>query len=101
MLFGNHGLNKPICFGLVLFSFIVVLCIVSFQNIPSIQNGMTKSPEFSVFSDRTVNCSTTIVEKIVEKPLFVEKIVEKPLNVESKQGWRHFWTVFFANKNTR
>ena len=62
---------------------------------------MTKSPEFSVFSDRTVNCSTTIVEKIVEKPLFVEKIVEKPLNVESKQGWRHFWTVFFANKNTR
>ena len=92
MLFGNHGLNKPICFGLVLFSFIVVLCIVSFQNIPSNQNGITTSPG---------HCSPTTVEKIVEKKLFLEKIVEKPLNPKSKHDWRHFWTVLFANKNTR
>ena len=98
MLLGNHGLNKPICFGLVLFSLVVCLCIVSFQNIFSNQDGLTVPPAsdvFSVFRDRTQNCSTTIVEKIVEK------IVEEPLNVESKHGWRHFWTVFFANKNAR
>ena len=103
MFFGNNGLNKPICFGLVLFSFIVCLCIVGFQ---ISQNGLIvpSAPDIlSVVSNRIQNCSQT---KFVTKDKIVEKIVEKPLNwettwVNSKHGWRQFWTVFFANKNSR
>ena len=89
MLFGTHGLNKPICFGLLLFSFVVCLCIVSFQHMPSSQKGLSLPPVFeklSVFSDSTLNCNTYIKE---------------PLQVKSKDAWRRFWTTFFANKNSR
>ena len=84
MQFGTHGLNKPICFGLVLFSFVVCLCIVSFQNIPSNQNGLNVAPSIDKFSSDS--CNTHL---------------EEQSQVISKQVWRKFWTVFFANKNPR
>ena len=94
MLFGNHGLNKPICFGLVIFSLTICLCIISFQNISSNPKGLTIHPALDMFS---------VVRNRIEhfRSSNVEKNVEKQLNVESKHSWRHFWTVFFANKTAR